>query len=430
MKKASTMTTLIPWLICALGAIFYSYEYFLRITPSVMTTELKNFYHIQDGALGSLSAYYYYIYTPMQLVVGLLMDRYGPRRLLTVATLSCVCGSILFGSTHVLFVAEMGRLLIGFGSAFAFVGVMKLATIWLPRRYFAMFAGLATTLGMLGAILGDNIMAALKQLMGWQDTVLFSAAIGVVIALLIGTFVRDQVELDRKPKLSLNNVITFNEALTGLLQIVKTPQFWVVGIIGAMLYLPATVFAELWGIPFLETRLAFSNQAAASAVSMVFLGYAAGGPLFGWFSDRVQRRSAPMTVAGILSAIVLLVLLFNHSLPVWSIYVLLFFFGCFASGQVIVFAIGKELGPTKLAGSSVAFINFAVMLGGMLLQPILGYILQATHQDFHFALMILPISLLASAFISQFLLRETYCRPVDVTAANKDIVKQPAVNLT
>jgi len=156
MKKHAQMRWLLPWIICGLGALFYSYEYFLRITPSVMTVELKHFFHIKDGALGSLSAYYYYIYTPMQLAVGLLMDRYGPRRLLTIATLCCVAGSLLFAATPILFVAEMGRFLIGFGSAFAFVGVMKLATIWLPRRYFAMFAGLATSMGMIGAIIGDN----------------------------------------------------------------------------------------------------------------------------------------------------------------------------------------------------------------------------------------------------------------------------------
>src|SRR6056297_3113727 len=147
MIRQSKFIKLLPWFICSLGALFYAYEYFLRITPSVMTQELKAFYHIKDEALGSLSAYYYYIYTPMQLLVGLLMDRYGPRRLLTLATISCVVGSIMFASTHQLYVAELGRLFIGFGSAFAYVGVLKLGTIWLPKRHFGTFTGLATALG-------------------------------------------------------------------------------------------------------------------------------------------------------------------------------------------------------------------------------------------------------------------------------------------
>lgn len=421
MKKASRMTFLIPWFICALGAIFYSYEYFLRITPSVMTSQLMSYFHIGDGELGSLSAYYYYVYTPMQLIVGVLMDRYGPRRLLTLATLSCVLGSILFAGTPILWLAKIGRLLIGFGSAFAFVGVLKLATIWLPRRYFAMFTGLATALGMLGAIMGDNIMTALIQLLGWQETVMISAVFGITIALLIGLFVRDQTNLDRKTKHL--STVTFSDAFQGMIEIIKEPQFWIIGLIGAFLYLPASVFAELWGIPFLETSLHFSNEAAASAVSMVFAGYVIGGPMFGWVSDRIHRRSSPMTISAMLAAIVMTFILFGHNLPHWSMYILFFLFGFTAGGQIIVFAVGKELGSSKLEGSSIAFTNFTVMLGGVILQPLLGYILQGTQQNYHDALVILPICLLMSALLSRFVLNETYCKPVEHSKTNEELLE-------
>lgn len=422
MKKASRITSLIPWIICALGALFYSYEYFLRITPSVMTSQLMSYFHIGDGALGSLSAYYYYIYTPMQLIVGVLMDRYGPRRLLTLATLSCVIGSLLFAGTPILWVAKLGRLLIGFGSAFAFVGVLKLATIWLPRRYFAMFAGLATALGMLGAIMGDNIMTALTQLLGWQETVMISAAFGISIALLIGLFVRDQSDLERKSK-NPATTVSFADAFAGMLEIIKEPQFWIVGFIGAFLYLPASVFAELWGIPFLETSLHFSAEDAASAVSMVFAGYVFGGPLYGWISDRIHRRSSPLTISALLATAVMTFILFGHHLSVWSMYVLFFLFGFAAGGQVIVFAVGKELGQSKLAGSSIAFTNFTVMLGGVFLQPILGYILQGTAQNYHDALVIIPICLLISALLSRFVLNETYCKPVEHPQKEESLLK-------
>src|SRR3954470_19954672 len=80
-------TALYAWLVCGLGALFYCYEYFLRISPSVMTQDLMRVYHLDAAMLGNLAAFYYYAYTPMQLPVGVLMDRFGPRRLLVFACL-------------------------------------------------------------------------------------------------------------------------------------------------------------------------------------------------------------------------------------------------------------------------------------------------------------------------------------------------------
>ena len=91
-KPASSLARLIPWIMCSIGALFYIYEYLLRVAPSVMTDDLMASFHIGAAALGNMVACYYYIYVPMQLVVGVLMDRFGPRRLFTVAGLACAMG--------------------------------------------------------------------------------------------------------------------------------------------------------------------------------------------------------------------------------------------------------------------------------------------------------------------------------------------------
>ena len=128
---------ILPWLIVAVAATFYAYEYFLRILPSVMVTDLMQSFGVSAAVIGNLAAFYYYAYTPMQLPVGVMMDHYGPRRLLTFACLCCAMGSFLFAQPNHIFMAQVGRLLVGFGSAFAFVGVLKLATLWLPQNHFA-----------------------------------------------------------------------------------------------------------------------------------------------------------------------------------------------------------------------------------------------------------------------------------------------------
>src|SRR5262245_26180778 len=108
-----------PWVVCSFGAIFYCYEYILRIFPSVIAEQLSHYFFIGAAGFGQLAAFYYYAYDPMQLPVGLLVDRYGPRKLLASAALVCAVGSAVFIYPYFV-VASFGRFLVGFGSAFAF----------------------------------------------------------------------------------------------------------------------------------------------------------------------------------------------------------------------------------------------------------------------------------------------------------------------
>jgi len=101
-KNIRIEATAIGWLICILGAVFYCYEYLLRIEPSVMVLPLEHYFHISAKGLGILSGLYYMAYTPMQLVVGVVTDMFGPRRVLTVAVLICAAGSFVFGTARTL----------------------------------------------------------------------------------------------------------------------------------------------------------------------------------------------------------------------------------------------------------------------------------------------------------------------------------------
>ncbi len=122
--------------VCLVGALFYCYEFLLRILPGTLQSELSiAFGHISATTFGQLAALYYFAYSPMQLPVGMLIDRFGPRRLLSFACLCCMLGSYLFMTFSSLWIAGIGRLLVGFGSSFAFVGSLTLMMHWLPRRY-------------------------------------------------------------------------------------------------------------------------------------------------------------------------------------------------------------------------------------------------------------------------------------------------------
>src|SRR4029079_18846119 len=108
------------------------------------------------------------------------------------ACLLCAIGTFIFASTDTIWIAKLGRFMVGFGSAFAYVGVLKIANLWLPRKYFAMMAGLCTALGMFGAMSGGIVMAKFVALSGWQQSLYASAALGLVLTVVLWVIVRDK----------------------------------------------------------------------------------------------------------------------------------------------------------------------------------------------------------------------------------------------
>ena len=128
------------WAMWAIAASFFLLAYFARVAPSVMATSLMRTFHVSAFRLGTLSACFYYAYIGMQLPVGTLFDLLKTKTLLTIAVFLCGISCILFGFTNAIVIAETYRFIMGFGSAFAFVGALKIASIWLPANRFGVIA--------------------------------------------------------------------------------------------------------------------------------------------------------------------------------------------------------------------------------------------------------------------------------------------------
>ncbi|BCA94503.1 MFS transporter [Legionella antarctica] len=417
--------TIFGWLICGLGAVFYSYEYLLRIAPSVMEDALREHFNLSATGFGLLSSFYYFAYVPMQLPVGVLLDRYGPRRLLTFACLICVVGTFLFTATPVFWIAATGRFFVGFGSAFAFVGVLKLATIWLPENRLAMVSGMTSALGPIGAMLGDNFLEMFVEKLGWIKTLNITALFGIGLVFVLWLGIHDKKGQHRQS----GTVSSFKKGMIDLGIIIRNKQIWVNGMYGCLVYLPTTVFAELWGIPYLKHAHGLSAQAAGLANSLLFFGFIIGAPLMGYISDKISRRKFPMLIGATGAAIIMMMILYLPGLSETNIQFLMFFLGLLYSSQAIVFAVGRELSPGEAAGTAMAVTNMIVMLGAMFLQPLVGRLLDfslSTHlgsvsvtgvtdniqrlytiDDYQFALSVIPLGILIAALLT-FFLKETY----------------------
>lgn len=428
MLSKSNRGVLIGWVICALGAIFYSYEYLLRIMPSVMEPALREHFSLSATGFGIFSACYYYAYVPMQLPVGVLMDRWGPRRLLTLACALSVLGIWMFAGTAVVSFAAVGRFLTGFGSAFAFVGVLKLATIWLPEDKLAMVAGLAAALGTVGAMIGDNLLGAMVLELGWQRAVNLTALFGLGVIALMWFGIHDKRRhLDEDG----GTVPSFKRGLLDLKYILMNKQIWINGAYGCLIYLPTTVFAELWGIPYLSHAKGMSMPAAEFANSLIFMGFMFGAPLWGYLSDKLHQRKGPMLIGALGAGVMMTLILYLPNVQLHTFYFMVFTLGLFYGVQAVVFAVGRELSPKEAAGTAIATTNMFVMLGAMLLQPLIGSLLDHsvrvrygdtlasialgtngmrdlyTVADYQFAMVVIPAGIFLAAILTLFL-KETH----------------------
>jgi MFS family permease len=420
--------TALAAIICILASSFYMYEFILQVSPAVMTQELTRDLSLNAASLGTMAAFYYYAYTPMQLPAGFLFDRFGPRRLITIAILICALGALLFGITSTVAVASAGRFFMGIGSAFSFIGTLVLISRWFPPRYFAFLTGLVELMSCAGAIVGETPLTIAVAHWGWRHTILILSVVGIILGLLIWAIVRDSPDVVTKG-LKFQSIAK-KTILQSLKQVCRNNQTWFTALYSFMVWAPITAFAALWGVPFLVCAYGLSTKMASTACTMIWLAIGLGSPLLGWWSDKVGLRCMPLKFAACLGVIGLVPVIYIPHLPLFWLYFCLFLFGLAASGQSLAFGVVKDNNHANVAGTAIGINNMATVAGGALFQPIIGLLLHfywngISYQgtpfynaiDYRRAFIVLPLCYLIAFLIGKFLLRETHCQPQSHYAA-------------
>lgn len=398
---------LIGWLVTLTVTLFYMYEYFLRVEPSPMIDYFIAHYAVNLADIGTIDGAYYWTYIPMQVLVGMLLDQYGVRRPLFVAIVSCIVGSLLFGIENSYISVIVGRMLIGFGSAFGFVAVLKTAADWLPKRHFPLAVGISTSLGMLGAILSLTVITNLIQTLGVKTTIDLSILVGMVLLIASYVIVHDRVKNNRSSHFK-KRVKNINKAF---MSVVRNPQIWLAGYIGLSLYLPTQLFSGLWGIPYFIHIKHYTPEMASMLSSLLFAGWIVGAPLSGFIAEYVMTDDRLLLMLSSLGCTGLLTALIYGGVGDLRLYgILIFALGISSSAQILVFDYAKNLSPRSCAATAVAVVNMIVMLGGPL-QRWVGFLIQSyavdgmvfTEHGFQKAFMIMPVLCLLSFFVTFFL---------------------------
>lgn len=400
------------WVAFLLGCCFFGYAFLQRVAPSVMTDELMRAFSVGGAALGSLSAFYFYAYAGMQLPVGLLIDRYGPRRLMAGAMALCVIGSVVFAMSDSIALASLGRALIGGAVAFGYVGAMTIAAHWFPATRFSLLVGILQAVGMAGAVAGQAPLRLVVDVAGWRETLLMVGALAAVLATALFLVLRDRPD---KRKAG-------GGVMSGIGHVLRRRDTWANAVAGLSLSAPMLAYSGLWAVPWLTQVHGYSKAEAAATASLVFIGWGAMAPVYGWLTDRIGRRK-PLLYLGFSIAISgLLGLVYLPGLTPTLISVLTLMVGVGGCSMVLNFALVRETNRPGDAGAALGFVNMCVVAAGAIFQPLIGYLLDLgwdgamvegarlySADGYRFAFTAL-IVMLAIGFAATLLMRETRCR--------------------
>jgi MFS family permease len=273
----------------------------------------------------------------------------------------------LLSAVDSIWICRIGLFLMGLGSAFAFVGTLKLAAAIIVRKHLGLASGITTALGMLGAIFGQSITAYFNLHYHWQYTWLFYAMGGIIIVIAFSLFIKEPVLIN--PDIAL---VHSRHIFKQLYQLAKNKTVLLCGLIGAVLYMPVAVFGSLWGVPYLTNLSSnITTLAASNTVAMVFLGMVIGCPLAGFLARYIAGEK--ILIVSSLAAVMLNVLLIiNTSSSLLWIGAILFLTGLICGAEVLTFSMAVDKSPKHLAASAVALVNFIMMAICGLMQYIVG----------------------------------------------------------
>jgi predicted MFS family arabinose efflux permease len=368
----------LAWLVWGLGAAFYFCGFYHRVAPAVMIDPLMTDFRITAAGLGNFTAFYFYSYFLTQVPTGILADHWGPRRLLAGASFVAAFGTFLFASSSSIILANLGRFLIGGAFGVGYIALLTIAARWFPHRFFATLSGIALFCGVSGAVSAGVPLRFLVELFGWRPVMFGAGAILLLIGFAIWRVVRDDPGQKGYRSFSLpmpETSISAKTLITDLAKVFRYKNIWCLTLVGCGLTGPVLAFAGLWGVPFFTTLRGISTAASSAITSTLLICYAVGAILTGIVSDRLGQRRIVMLIGSIVALLTWILMLFFTGIPLWLLIVDTILVGLASGCVTLGFAFIRESVPPLFAGTAAGIYNMGSILGAMILQPAIGWLL-------------------------------------------------------
>jgi sugar phosphate permease len=369
-----------PWVVFILASSNFFLSQFYRATNAVISPQLLNDLSLDTEGLGLLSAAFFYSFALAQLPITVLLDRIGPRRMMTALSALGIIGILLFSAADNLAMGLAGRLLLGIGMACNLMGTLKLLTLWFPPFRFATLSGIVFSIGFVGNIAATTPFVLMVNLMDWRAALQVIAAVNLILIFVFYVVVRDQPQ-ERASSAEGIRQQDFRDSLSGLRQVLRKRDFWIISFGTFSSYGTFSAFQVLWAGPYLMEVMGYSPEEAGNIILLANVALILGSSSWGPISDRVVETRRWIVVFGhvLLALVALTMAMLPGETPFAVLAVLFFGFGLFRTTGILMYPQIKDLVPLRLAGTAMTGINFFSMFGSAVFLQGLGSLMQAAY---------------------------------------------------
>jgi len=371
------------WLIFTISSSLFFLSQFYRTSNAVMAPQLLQDLSIDTQGLGLISATFFYAFAFTQIPISILLDKVGPRNMMTILSTIGVFGAIIFSWADSMALGVAGRFLLGAGMACNLMGTFKLLTLWFGPRTFATLSGIVISIGTVGNMVATTPLVFLVESVGWRTSFRFIAAINLLLALLFCVVARDRPRQDTTDHQGSGSPMSLGQAVSNMQLLLRQKDYWIISYSTFVRYGVYAAFQALWAGPYLMEVIGYSALTTGNLILLLNLGMILGALFWGTLSDRVFKTRKWVVIPGSFSMALIIVVLSiipaGTSLAAMS--VLFFCFGFFNATGLLMFPHIKELMPFEMSGAAMTGINFFNMVGPAVFLHGLGILMQTLYPE-------------------------------------------------
>jgi len=389
----------------SLSALFF-FSIVHRVGIAVIAFDIMDEFRADASLLGLMSSMYFFPYAVAQIPVGIMLDRIGIRKTVTMLSMVACLGNLIFFLSPSIEVLTLGRALVGFGVGGFYVSSLKAIAVWFDPKRFATLTGVFTSIGNMGAVFASSPLALLTLALGWRYSFLIIFIFMIFFTGVAWFAIKDEGAESFRSK---------GTVLSDLRTIFSRREFLMLALVPLFTYGFFISFQGLWGGPFLMDVYGMSKPSAGNFLLLIGLGFMILGPIAGFISDKTRRRK-PVLMTGVLLSLLFWLIMYvaGGSLDDYQLMSVLFLLGsAFGFCNNIYMTMSKELFTTDICGTAMACLNTFAFIGAGFFEYFMGVVLEISYGGSRiFAsyqlIFLIGVVCLAASLIVATLLKETF----------------------